>query len=339
MPGLLARYRRTGADAPFGNLLAAHDVAIEGYFWRFTRRDTGRVLIALAGINRTADGTWATLGLGAHPGGFLRTAAPPVAHADAEGLGAFAGKAFRGAADRLQVDLGPGARLDVRVADPVPWPRRRLGGSSIFHTVPALNQYWHPWLLGGRAVGWADVDGERWDLDGAQVYGEKNWGSAGFPDAWWWGQAQGFDDPRVCVAFAGGVVTAGPLRTEVTAVVVALPDGTVIRVGNPVVSPVRARVTDRSWRLTGGSRRWTVELEGAAEPGDAHVLPVPLPAERRNVPGALEHLAGELSVTVRHNGRRRWSGVSHLAGLEWGGISRARDELRRREALRGDNQN
>ncbi len=41
MPGLLARYRRTGADVPFGNPLAAHGVAMEGYFWRFTQRDTG----------------------------------------------------------------------------------------------------------------------------------------------------------------------------------------------------------------------------------------------------------------------------------------------------------
>ncbi|WP_430333935.1 tocopherol cyclase family protein [Rhodococcus sp. ACT016] len=338
MPGLLARYRRTGADVPFGNPLAAHDVAMEGYFWRFTQRDSGRVLIALAGINRAADGRWATLGLGTHPGGFLRTAVHPVASADPDRLGAFAGNAFRGTTDRLRVDLGPGARLDVRIIDPVPWPRRRLGGSSVFHVVPALNQYWHPWLLGGRVEGWAEVDGERWDLDDAQVYGEKNWGREGFPKSWWWGQAQGFDDPRVCVAFAGGTVTAGPLRTEVTAVVVALPDGRVVRLGNPVTSPIRARVGDGAWLLSGGNRRWSVEIEGRAPLSGAHVLPVPLPSERRNVPGALEHLGGNLRVTVHHNGRCALSGESHLAGLEWGGISRAHDELRRRES-RGDEQN
>ena len=338
MPGLLARYRRTGADLPFGDPRAAHDVAMEGYFWRFTQRDTGRVLIALAGINRSDDGRWATLGVGAHPGGFLRTSAHPVAGADPERLGAFAGNAFHGTADRLRVDLGADARLDVRIVDPVPWPRRRLGGSSIFHVVPALNQYWHPWLLGGRAEGWADVDGERWELDGAQVYGEKNWGRGGFPDSWWWGQAQGFDDPRVCVAFAGGRVTAGPLHTEVTAVAVALPDGTVVRLGNPVTSPIRARVGDGSWLLSGGSRRWSVEIEGQAPLSGALVLPVPLPAQRRNVPGALEHLAGELDVTVRRHGRLVLSGRSHLAGLECGGIPGAYDELQRREARDGDDE-
>lgn len=338
MPGLLARYRRSGADLPFGDPLAAHGVAMEGYFWRFTQRDTGRVLIALAGINRADDGCWATLGLAAHPGGFLRTAAHPVAGADPDRLGAFAGNAFHGTTDRLRVDLGPGARLDVQIADPAPWPRRRLGGSGLFHVVPGLNQYWHPWLLGGRAQGWADVDGERWDLDGAQVYGEKNWGKAGFPDSWWWGQAQGFDDPRVCVAFAGGDVTAGPLRTEVTSVVVALPDGTVVRLADPITAPIGARVADGTWQLSGGSRRWSVEIEGNAPLSGTCVLPVPLPAQRRNTPGALEHLAGRLRVTVRHYDRCELSGESHLAGLEWGGIPRAHDELRRREARGGGDQ-
>ncbi|ELB91551.1 hypothetical protein Rwratislav_18634, partial [Rhodococcus wratislaviensis IFP 2016] len=62
MPRLLRAYRATGADLPFGNVLAAHDVAMEGYFWRFTQPATGQVVIALAGINRAADGHWATLG-------------------------------------------------------------------------------------------------------------------------------------------------------------------------------------------------------------------------------------------------------------------------------------
>ncbi|CAM2984650.1 Tocopherol cyclase [Prescottella defluvii] len=330
MPGLLARYRSTGADVPFGNPLAAHDVAMEGYFWRFTQRETGRVLIALAGINRADDGHWATLGFAAHPGGFLRTAAHPDGRADPVRLGAIAGDAFAGSGDRVRVDLAPDARLDVRITAPVPWPRRRLGGSSVFHTVPALNQYWHPWLLGGRAEGWAVVGGERWDLDGAQVYGEKNWGRGGFPASWWWGQAQAFEDPRACVAFAGGQIDAGPLGTTVTAVVVRLPDGTLVWLGNPLTSPIRARVGDGTWHLSGGNRRWSVEIEGRAPPDASHILPVPLPARRRNIPGALEHLAGNLSVTLRHNKRCVWSGESRLAGLEHGGIARAQAESRRR---------
>ena len=55
------------------------------------------------------------------------------------------------------------------------------------------------------------VGDDTWELDGWQVYGEKNWGKGGFPESWWWGQAHGFDEPSVCVAFAGGQVLIAPL--------------------------------------------------------------------------------------------------------------------------------
>ena len=106
-------YRASGADRPFGDPLPAHGVAMEGYFWRFTDPATGRVVIALNGVNRANDGTWSTLGLAAHPHGFLRTTAHPVGYASADGLGAFAGDAFHGTADRLLVHLAPDARLEV----------------------------------------------------------------------------------------------------------------------------------------------------------------------------------------------------------------------------------
>ncbi|HEU4514276.1 MAG TPA: tocopherol cyclase family protein [Nocardioidaceae bacterium] len=327
----LRAYRASGADLPFGDPLPAHGVAMEGYFWRFTDPATGRVVIALNGVNRDLDDEhWSTLGLAAHPHGFLRTVAHPVGRADPAALGAFAGDAFAGTADDLRVDLGADARLDVKVTAPVPWPRRIVGGSSFFQAVPGLNQYWHPWLLGGTAHGRAVVGDDSWDLDGWVVYAEKNWGKGGFPDSWWWGQAHGFEEPSVCVAFAGGEVTAGPLRTTVTALVVLLPGGRLLRLGDPAVSPVRAEVSDERWVLRGRSARWRVDIEGHGRLGDAHVLPVPLPSERRNIAGAIEHLGGSMEVSVRHRGRLVWAGRSPVAALEHGGIARARAEVRRR---------
>ncbi len=332
MTSLLRRYRATGADLPFGDPLPAHGVAMEGYFWRFTLPETGDVVIALCGVNSAAgDGEhWATLGLAGHPGGFLRTAAHPEASAARDRLGARAGDAFRGDEDGVHVDLGADARLDVAVTRPVRWPRRRFGGSSLFQCVPGLNQYWHPWLLGGRAEGQAVLGGRTVDLTGAHVYAEKNWGREGFPRSWWWGQAHGFAEPDACVAFAGGEVTAGRLRTEVTALVVALPGGDVLRLGNPVTSPLRAEVTDETWALRGRSGLWDVRVQAWSPLGAAHVLPVPLPSERRNVPGAIEHLAGDLEVVVRRAGRVRWRGRTRLAALEHGGVARARAEIVRR---------
>ncbi len=319
-------YRASGADLPFGRPELAHGVSMEGYFWRITDPATGRVVIALIGVQTDHTGRWALAGLGASDG-FWRHAIIPTAEARRRGLGALASgpeASFFGTDERVIVDLGDDARLDVRLDGLMPWPSRRpFGGSSWFQMIPGLNQYWHPWLLGGRASGTAVVGDSRWDFADAQIYGEKNWGRAGFPDSWWWGQAQGFADADACVAFAGGEVSAGPLRTEVTGLVVRLPDGTVLRLGNPVTSPVRADVGDEHWRLEGRSRGWEVSVDAHAPLSAAHVLPVPLVGERRAVPGAIEHLSGRLHVQVSHRGRQVWAGESTLAGLEHGGLDRS----------------
>jgi hypothetical protein len=111
---------------------------------------------------------------------------------------------------------------------------------------------------------------------------------------------------------------------------VLLPDWRLLRLGDPVVSPVRAEVTDERWVLRGRSARWQVDLEGHGSLDAAHVLPVPLPAEHRNVPGAIEHLGATMRVRVRRRGRVLWEGESRVAALEHGGIERARAEVLRR---------
>ncbi|GAC46770.1 tocopherol cyclase family protein [Gordonia aichiensis] len=338
MSRLSTRYRASGADLPFGDPLAGHGVAMEGYFWRFTQPDRGRTLIALCGVNTAPDGDhWVTIGLASQPNRFLRTTAHPGGHDNPHSLKVSVDSAFRADVADVRLDLGSDARLDVHVDDPVPWPRRVYGASGPFHSIPGLNQYWSPWLLGGRASGTATVGDETWDLDGAQVYAEKNWGREGFPESWWWGQAQGFAEPEACVAFAGGTVRAGPVHTEVTVIVVLLPDGRLVRVGDPLISPVHADVNDETWSLHSTGRRYVVHVEGSGRLGDAHVLPVPLPSERRNIPGAIEHLGAHMTVEVRrHDGETVWAGESTLAALEHGGIARAQAEVLRRGGTASD---
>lgn len=306
---------------------------MEGYFWRLTDPETGRVVIALCGANRGPRGPWATIGL-AGSNGVVRTAARDGSWTDPHRLGVRGGArnspAFSGDEEHLRVDLGPDARLDLTFDDLTPWPHRAFGGSSIFQVIPGLNQYWHPWLLGGCASGTTILGDETWEFTDAQVYGEKNWGREGFPESWWWGQAQGFVEPEACVAFAGGLVTAGPMRVEVTGLAVKLPDSRVLRLGNPVVSPVQTTTTDETWRLSGRGYGWRVEITASAPLADAFVLPVPLPSEHRNVPGDLEHLTGDLEITVSSFGRHVWSGRTSLAALEHGGLDRAAAELRHR---------
>ncbi len=322
--------RGTGADPPFGDPTRSHPgVAMEGYFWRITDPAAGRVIIALCSVNQSPRGTWATIGLGGSDG-FLATAEHPGGLADPDRLGILVPSAVDSDADALHLDLGPSARLDLSVGDATRWPPRPFGGSSYFHMVPGLNQYWHPWLLHGTASGVAVLGDQTWRFVDADVYAEKNWGRDGFPHAWWWGQAHGFADPGACVAFAGGEVHAGPVHTTVTGLVVRLPDHRLLRLGNPGTSAVHARVEDGRWRLRGRSARWQVDVDAAASTADAHVLPVPLPHEHRNVPGALENLTGTLEVTVREWGRPLWHGRSRVAGLERGGLELAAAELRHR---------
>jgi hypothetical protein len=133
------------------------------------------------------------------------------------------------------------------------------------------------------------------------------------PPSWWWGQAHGFDRPDACVAFAGGRAGIGRLRTTATALVVAL--GGEVRA---VVRPPRrlsVAVDDAGWRLSGAG----IEVEGHADDASPHLLPVPVPHERRRLDDwAPQHLAGTMRLRVRRRGRTVYEGTSHLAGLERG---------------------
>lgn len=308
-------YRRTGADFPGGDPRPSHGAEMEGYFWRFTHAASGRVVVALCGVNKHPDGDWATVALAAHPGGVVRSAAVDDAWAAEDRFNVRAGQAFdyNGATQRLRVVLDD-CSLDVTIESSVDWPLR-LGGGGLFSAVPYLNQYWTPHVLGGRARGSVTIAGERHSLDGAVVYAEKNWGD-GFPREWWWGQAQGFEREDVCVVFTGGVLELGPLHKRV--------GGVVVRIGNQVLrwtppfSVVRSSAADGCWRVRAVGLPGKVEIEGDGAGVPPHVLPVPLPSERRNVDSDFEHLAGRMTVRVQSRGRVLFRGTSNLAGLEVG---------------------
>jgi hypothetical protein len=306
------RYRRSGANLPFGDPLPSHGAQMEGYFWRVTDVAASRVVVVLCGVNRHPDGDWATVAIAADPGGFVRSAVLPMAQSRSNDFLVTAGAgAFRATATEVHIDLGAGAAVDLTVDDTVGWPHA-LGGGGIFSAVPFLGQYWHPHVLGGAVSGRASTGGESWTFDGAQVYAEKNWG-AGFPERWWWGQAQGFDRADVCVAFGGGRLTAGPVAVTV--------GGAIVRVGDVVVrfappfSTVRTSTDGTRWEVTAKRRGCILRLVGEGT-GEPHVLPVPLPAERRNVGTDFEFLSAHLTLEV--TGAVRYQGETSLAGLEIG---------------------
>ncbi len=312
---LVNAYRRTGADVPFGNPLPSHGTEMEGWFWRVSDESSGRVLIALCSVNRHPEGDWSTTAVGVHPGLVVRSAALSGARAENTPFRVFAGDRggnFTVGADRVRFELGD-LRLSMEFSDRVLWPKV-FGGGGAFSAIPFLNQYWHPYYLGGRASGTVEYAGESWRFDNAKLYAERNWG-AGFPLRWWWGQAHDFGDADVCVAFSGGLLSLGPIARDVNGVVVRV--GTkVIRLTPPVL--VRSRVGDNQWVIRGRSPRYTIELEGDGRHLPPHVLPVPLPGERRNIDTDFEHLGARLRCTVRESGKLLFEGTSELAALEVG---------------------
>jgi Tocopherol cyclase len=287
---------------------------MEGYYWRFADAASGRAVVALCGVCRAPDGVWATVALAGHPGGFVRWLNAPRALADPTGLGVAAWEddrlVFHGGPDRLVVDLGPAARLDVGLDAREGWPSRRFGGLGVAQVAPGLPQYWHPHLLAAGVWGTAELGAAPFDLTGFSAYAEKNWGPA-FPGEWWWGQA-GFDGGAMA-AFAGGRLT-GPLAAS--ALAVRLPGGRILRLAPPAAI-VTAEVGGSAWRLRARSPRFAVTVDGEGT-GPPHILPVPVPAERRAVMRSEHHLAGQLSVSVRRGRRVLLRSESVLAGLEHG---------------------
>ena len=311
---MLAAYRRTGADPPFGDPRGYHGVGMEGHFWRITQARTGAVVVAIVAISRDAVGRpWAMVSLAAHPGGAVRSATLPGATAAVRGLALTAGDAVAADERSLRIAVGDDAALDVTFSEPQLWPRRAFGALGPAQMIPGLSQYWHPWLLRAHVSGVARIGDDELDLDDAVGYAEKNWGAGGMPPTWWWGQAHGFDRADVGVAFAGGRAGIGPLHATATALVAAVGDA-VHAVVRPL-RPLRVAVDERGWRLAGGG----IEVEAHADGVAPHLLPVPVPHERRRLDGwAPQHLTGTMRLSVRRRGRTLYEDTSELAGLERG---------------------
>lgn len=300
---------------------------MEGWFWRFTDRSSGRVVVALCGVNQHPDGIWATVAAAVHPGGTVRSAVAEGARSSAQHFDVSVPGVLSADATSLEVELSD-VRLAVQLHDLVEWPLT-LGGGGVFSLLPFLGQYWHPHVLGGRATGEVTIGEETWLLDGADVYAEKNWGD-GFPDWWWWGQAQGFSNRDLCVALGGGRLRAGPIGVGVTGCVLRLGDQ-VIRF-SPPFSFVRTQIGAGRWQVSARRRRWRLSIDADGDSQVPAVLPVPVRDERRNVDRDLEHLGGRLRLRVWNRGSLVADHRTELAGLEVGST-----DLPRAQVLAVDN--
>jgi tocopherol cyclase len=313
--GLLAAYRRTGADPPFGDPARDHGAAMEGYYWRLVHAEAGWVIVWLCGVCRGAGDSWATVALAAHPGGFLRHGTLEPAAGESDGFGARAGNVFRGSLNELSVRMGDDAWVEARLQPRIVWPHRALGALGLGHVVPGLAQYWHPVLLAAEVEGEACVGGRRLRLEGARAYAEKNWGP-GFAGRWWWGQADAFPDTDAGVAFAGGRIPMLGVSPAATAVVLWLGQRVLRFV--PPLARVRVSVGLHGWRVQARALRHRLELEGETDGEEPHRLPVPNVGRRRVDFRSQQVLAGRLRLRLHRERRLLLDVVSPLAGLEIG---------------------
>ncbi|WP_024804100.1 tocopherol cyclase family protein [Nocardia sp. BMG51109] len=310
------RWRRTGADLPFGDPLPLHGTETEGYLWRFTDAANGRVLLAACTVNQHPEGAWAGIVLAAEPGGFQRTMVVERDVAGSPGFGFRAGTRFRYREGQLDVNLGEEAELSTAVLPTSSWPGRGLHAGGLFSVLPGLPHYWHPHVFDARLDGYARVGTESWKLGEFTAYAEKAWGR-GFPTRWWWGQAHGFDRPDVCVAFAGSALRLGNVSAN-PSVLVARVGPRVIRLAPPFAG-VRTRIGQGTWQVTGRDLRSRVVVTADTGGSVPRTLPLPMPALRRTRP-ATHYLTGRLRLDVERDGRPVFAGETPLASLEAGGF-------------------
>ena len=168
---LASAYRRTGADLPFGNPLPTHGTEMEGWFWRLSDPATGRVAGArCAASTGIPAGDWSTAAIARAPGAASsarrrsrRSAPTPTGSACEAETDGYALAAER---DRLRMVIDDCA-IDATFHDGVPTGPRRSAAAGSSPPMPFLNQYWHPYRLGGRAAGTVTVGERHWSFDDA----------------------------------------------------------------------------------------------------------------------------------------------------------------------------
>ena len=275
---------------------------MEGYYWRLERPGVGALRDrAVRRLPRAATGRGRSSRSRRIPGGFVRWA-------NAAGGGGRAGRARRrrvGGRRRAGAARRPSGGSRSTSARTRAWrpcsraARRGRGGrsarSALAQAVPGLPQYWQP---GGARRARARRGGAR--------RRDRRRSTAGTPTSRRTGAARsrasgGGARPRSATARWRRSPAAGSAARSPRARSSCAPAAPLVRFAPPG-AVVTAAAGGGEWRLRARSPRWSVLLEGEAA-APPHILPVPVPAERRAVMRSEHHLAGRMRVVLRR-GRR-----------------------------------
>ena len=207
----------------------------------------------------------------------------------------------------------------------LPQARATMGWLSY---LPVFEPGWQILMAYGRATGWVEWQGRRYEFERVPAYAEKNWGGS-FPQRWFWLQCNVFD--RATQFSSTGVdvplslVCAGALRDvlwwQEEVGMAALHWGDRFFEFVPENSAMRWQVSAWGrWRFEAETERDRLTLEGwTYRPGRAVMVPTAAGMQF----ACRDTAAGTLSLKLWQRSGQIWELVldasSGMAGLEVGG--------------------
>lgn len=195
-------------------------------------------------------------------------------------------------------------------------PQQSTAGWLSF--LPIFEPGWQVLMAHGLATGWIDWQGQRYALQAAPLYAEKNWGGA-FPQKWFWIQCNAFEAmPDFTLTAVGGLRKVLGWTESVGLVGVHYHGQFYEFV--PWNATIRWAVQPWGhWHIWAESDRFTVDVQGDTTQAPTWVR---VPTEQGLIHNCRDTTRGNLVVTLREKatGNLLVQAHSTLAGLETGGV-------------------
>lgn len=181
---------------------------------------------------------------------------------------------------------------------------------------PAFEPHYQVMISKGTSMGSVKVQTEtgedNYNLDGASVYLEKNWGGS-FPFKWWWIQANTFSSDLTVTSTAARR-SVPLLKAEEELGLIGLHwNGDFLPFPN-----VEWKVKWGMWQIAGQYNNYAVQLTGTCDSGGGFPVDCPTPTGMK--PSARETFAGRLRVQLFHKGEMILDDSTDKACLEIGGL-------------------
>lgn len=224
-------------------------------------------------------------------------------------------------ARELRLDL-PDFRGHLWQEDLQPWPRQ-LGAPGImgwYSFVPFMQCYHGVVSMDHRLRGQLLHTGQLTDFSGGRGYTEKDWGRS-FPSSWIWAQSNHFDHPRPASLLVS-VARIPWLGSHFTGFLCGLLwEGELHRLATYTGARLSVALSGERVQIVLSDRRRRLEIAG--RPGPGGQLATPLSGQMSGK--VSESLQATLDLRFTLDGKVRYAGPAHHAGLEVAGP--AREEL------------